>query len=99
MPVIPWWALLVAFASGALLSMCGVALGGWFVYRTKREPYESLFSTRPQGEAFNLEDDLIPNIIPSEKPVGPSGLTIPTVTEELNKRVQSQLHEVKKGGM
>lgn len=94
---IPWWSLLIVYALGALTALGGVALGGWFVFRTKREPYESLFTKQPEGDAFNLEDeqsiaDTFMGPAPGLEPeTGKSGLHIPSITEELNKQAMSQM--------
>ena len=34
--------LMLCFSLGVIAALMGVYLGGWFVYRTKREPYEAL---------------------------------------------------------
>lgn len=47
--------MITAYILGCVSSLAGVALGGWFVYRTKREPYESMFS-KPEGDAYNIDD-------------------------------------------
>lgn len=50
-----FWILTIAFALG------GVILGGWLVYRTKREPYEPMLRGSSKGEAFTIPlDDEIP---------------------------------------
>lgn len=46
------------FCLGAIFALSGVALGGWLVYRTKRDSYDPLFSRSKTGEAFNINDDL-----------------------------------------
>jgi len=54
---------LYTFLAGWLSTLSGVALGGWLVYRTKRDPYDSLFSANDNnGEVFNLDDDLAQDI-------------------------------------
>lgn len=52
------WVLIIFFLAGWLSALSGVALGGWLVYRTKRDSYEPFFTAgRNAGEAFNIEDD------------------------------------------
>jgi len=41
-----------------LSTISGVALGGFLVFKTKRDPYEPLFSANSKGESFNIDDDL-----------------------------------------
>ncbi len=41
-----------------IATLSGVALGGWLVYRTKRDPYDPLFPSNQKGESFNLDDGL-----------------------------------------
>ncbi len=45
------------FCLGALFAMGGVVLGGWLVYRTKRDHYEPMFSKAGKGDSFNIDDD------------------------------------------
>jgi hypothetical protein len=55
---------------GACLTLAGVALGGLFVFRTKREPHESLFHTGlEKGEAF-VQDDLDDGLASLERVAG-----------------------------
>ncbi len=49
---------ILTFLAGWLSTLSGVALGGWLVYRTKRDPYDPLFSSSGKGAAFNIDDDL-----------------------------------------
>jgi hypothetical protein len=46
------------FIAGWLSTLSGVALGGFLVYRTKRDPYDPMFSGGDKGGAFNIDDDL-----------------------------------------
>lgn len=46
------------FCLGAIFALGGVALGGWLVYRTKRDPYDPLFSGNGKGMAFNVDDGM-----------------------------------------
>jgi purine-cytosine permease-like protein len=48
---------LLTFLAGWISTLSGVALGGWLVYRTKRDPYDSMFSRERQGASFNIDDD------------------------------------------
>ena len=41
-----------------MATLSGVAVGGWLVYRTKRDPYDPLFMPTQKGESFNLDNDL-----------------------------------------
>ena len=49
---------IIAFLLAWISTISGVALGGWLVYRTKRDSYDPLFSRGKAGEVFNIEDDL-----------------------------------------
>ena len=53
------WHLILFILLGWLATLSGVALGGFLVFRTKRDRYDALFSSGapPKGEAFSLEDD------------------------------------------
>lgn len=49
----------IAFALSWICTVSGVALGGFLVFRTKRESYEGLVQVKqPSGDAFNLDDGL-----------------------------------------
>ena len=50
--------LILAFILSWVSTISGVALGGFLVFRTKRDSYDGLFSSAPQGSSFNLEDDI-----------------------------------------
>ncbi len=61
-PVIGVWHLLIAFGMGGLLTIMSVALGGFLVFRTRRDSHEPLFSMNsPKAESFVLDpmDDTI----------------------------------------
>jgi hypothetical protein len=74
-----------AFAMGALSILLGVCLGGVLVFRTKREPHESLFSMRrPQGEAYVLDPFDESGIA---KPLKPKGA--PAAGEEVDKGAET----------
>lgn len=45
------------FLAGWLSTLSGVALGGWLVFRTKRESYDPLIGPTPKGEVFNMGED------------------------------------------
>jgi len=46
------------FLAGWLSTLSGVALGGWLVFRTKRDTFEPLFRTgADKGDSFNIDDD------------------------------------------
>ncbi|WP_289020395.1 hypothetical protein [Desulfobacter postgatei] len=49
--------VIVVFLAGWITTISGVAMGGWLVYRTKREPYEGLFTGDKPGDAFNIPDE------------------------------------------
>ncbi|MEA1928612.1 MAG: hypothetical protein U9N73_10430 [Candidatus Auribacterota bacterium] len=48
----------LSFALAWLSTLSGVALGGFLVYRTKRENYDQLFPQQPKSEGFNLNSGL-----------------------------------------
>ena len=56
------WAFVLAWVS----TLSGVALGGFLVFRTKREGYDPLFrATAPEGEAFHIPDAMAMDDPPS----------------------------------
>ena len=51
--------LILAFILAWACTLSGVALGGFLVFRTKREGYDPLFQVKqPEGQVFNIEDGL-----------------------------------------
>ena len=83
--------IFIAVALSWLISLSGVALGGWLVFRTKRESYEgSFFGSQPKGEVFTISDGL-----DEIEPVK-SGARIPTIdksTEQASERFLQQFED------
>lgn len=75
------------FCLGAVFTLGGVALGGWLVYRTKRDPYEPMFGGTGKGDSFNLDDGLDVG----DDPATSAGL--PGVTEKANSNFIKQFAE------
>jgi hypothetical protein len=49
--------IFIAFVLSWISTVSGVALGGYLVFKTKRENYEGLFNSKePQGQAFNIDE-------------------------------------------
>ena len=48
--------IIAVFITGSVIAMASFSLGAYFVFRTKREPYESLWPKQPQSEAVNLDE-------------------------------------------
>ena len=40
----------------AVLILLSVTLGGWLVFKTKREPHETLVGGAPKGDIFSIDD-------------------------------------------
>ena len=70
--------IILVFITGWIATVSGVILGGFLVFRTKREQYDPLFSSGkpPKGEAFVLGDDGT-EVQPTE---------IPDMINNMNKR-------------
>jgi hypothetical protein len=80
--------MVIAFILAWISSISGVALGGYLVFKTKREHYESLWSPGGQmGESFNIDDDL------SDVPQHASAATIPEPVERANDLFMDQFAE------
>lgn len=89
-PAISVWHLLIAFSMGGILTLMSVALGGFLVFRTRRDSHEPLFGiSSPKAEAFVLDpmdetetkednEDIVPGL--------------------LKKRTDAFLEQLKKGG-
>ena len=79
--------LLTAFFLAWVSTLSGVALGGFLVFRTKRDTHEALFQTKPpQGEAFNIDDGF------GDEPVK-STAEIPKTVQEHHDRFVEQFAE------
>lgn len=83
------WAVLMVFLIGWISTLSGVAMGGFLVYRTKRENYEGLFQARePAGDAFTLND----NFSEAPEPIK-SSATIPPPVASANDAFVQQFAE------
>lgn len=49
--------VIIAFVMAWICTLSGVALGGFLVFKTKREHYEGLFTGEQKGDSFNVLDD------------------------------------------
>jgi len=83
---LPAYYILIFFIFGSLCPLLGVALGAWFVFRTKREPYEAFLPGKEKaGQAFNLAEEW-------EKEMPEATETeIPDVTKRAAERFRGQL--------
>jgi hypothetical protein len=93
--------IFIAIALSWLITLSGVALGGWLVFRTKRESYEgSLFGSQPQGEAFNVTDGLDAiDSIKSGASLTPKSVDIDKATMEASERFLKQFEAQLTKGM
>lgn len=68
------WHIILFIIIGWAATLSGVALGGFLVFRTKRDQFDRLFSNggTPKGDAFVLDDggtdptDIMPAEIPEK---------------------------------
>ena len=79
--------IFLGFLAGWVSTLTGVALGGWFVYRTKRESYDPLIGPQPKGEVFNLDPDEF------KFPEFKSSAGLPKATAENHDRFADQFAE------
>lgn len=94
---LPAYYILIFFAVGTLFPLFGVALGGYLVFRTKKEAHESLFPGREKpGEAFNIEEEWekempeavkteIPEVVAKAAARFRKQVPVPKVAEDLGK--------------
>jgi len=81
------WHVLLSFLMGFGACFAGVSLGGYLVFRTKREPWEPMLSMKqPKGEAFNVGDDT------GEPDAEPAGL--PPIIQKMNEKWLRQQAEI-----
>jgi hypothetical protein len=87
---------------GASMTLAGVALGAWFVFRTKREPHESLFRAGAEkGEAYVL-DDFDQGFLDQDKPnrrnekKAAADDVVPDIISKQTNRFLQQYNESKK---
>ena len=92
---VPLHYLLICTVLGWFATLTGVALGGFLVYRTKRDG-ETLFSgtKKEKGEAFNLQDDFM--VHDDEKKHEP--VEIPDVIQKNSNRFIDQMFDRIAGG-
>lgn len=68
----PDYYVFILFAMGAAFTLGAVIVGGYLVWKTKREPGDSLFRMREEpGEVLNAEDTLteeFPEVEPIKTP-------------------------------
>jgi len=76
---------ILTFIAGWLSTLSGVALGGFLVYRTKRDPYDQLFSRDSKGSSFNIDDDF--------EQVEPQNPDLPKATAAANSNFINQFAE------
>lgn len=90
-------AIFLAFFMGSMMLLVGVIVGGLFVFRTKREPHESLFSMkRPQGEAFVIDPFDESGLAKPLKPTGaPAGEEVDKGAEVLDRLNAKFLEQMK----
>ncbi len=80
------YAIFWTFVAGWIATISGVILGGFLVYRTKRESHEPLVGLNPlTGDSFNLEDEFTQDDL-KVPPVNP-------LTKEAHDRFVSQFSE------
>ena len=48
--------IIAVFITGSVIAMASFSLGAYFVFRTKREPYESFWPKQPKSDAVNLDE-------------------------------------------
>ena len=81
--------MIAAFILSWLCTLSGVALGGFLVFRTKRD-HEPLFrSQQPEGEAFNMLDGQEEQ----EEPTAGSSARIPDPVQNANDLFVQQFAE------
>jgi hypothetical protein len=79
--------MLIAFMLAWVCTITGVALGGFLVYRTKREHYEPFMTVgQPKGDSFNIDDGF------SDEPIR-STAEIPRAVSEANDLFTQQFAE------
>jgi hypothetical protein len=80
--------ILLGVLIGWLCTLSSGALVGWMIFKTKREPYESLFRLKePEGAAFNVEE-------PWDKDFPkPEGIETPPATAAAGLKFRQQMAE------
>lgn len=89
--------VLGACLMSSVYTLVGVALGGWLVFRTKKEAHERLFSAKPpQGEAFVLDPFDESGLAQPLKPKGvPAGEEVDRGAETLDRMTSKFLDQMK----
>ena len=63
------WFAFWCLVFGWFATVSGVILGGFLVFRTKRDSHEPFFPSKVSGEAFVMDEDFGGNEEPSTSPV------------------------------
>lgn len=81
-----FWHVLALMGLVWLSAISGVIIGATFVFKTKREPHETLWSLqKPKGQAFNLKDDTdLAGVFPNQ---GDDNMEVPGAKENAEKRL------------
>jgi len=86
------WFSVILFLAGWLTTLSGVAMGGWLVYRTRRDSYEPLWGGPGKGDSFNVDDGF-------DQDSDVVGTTLPKSTAAANEAFVNQFADIiaKKG--
>lgn len=79
--------LMVAFWSGAAVALMATGLGGYMVFRTKREPYETMFRSPGESETY-VSDPVLDEYGVIPEPEEPE---LPEATLKANERLMQEL--------
>ncbi|MFH1562026.1 MAG: hypothetical protein ABIF11_01210 [Nitrospirota bacterium] len=61
------WTILIIFALSSFITMLGVLIGGWLVFKSKSSvPNETFLGKAPKGEVFSITDGLDEAPFPEE---------------------------------
>jgi hypothetical protein len=80
-----FWFMLLSGLFSWVATISGVLLGGFLVYRTKRDPYDQLFSRDSKGSSFNIDDDF--------EQIKPENQELPKATAAANSNFINQFAE------
>ena len=78
--------VILVFLTGWFCSMAAFCAGAHFVFRTKREPYESFWPKQPKSEAINLDEIGEPTPFTGMGMEGMESSNVPPVVNTLEKQ-------------
>ncbi len=84
--------ILTMFMCQGLLVILAVVVGGYLVFRTKRDSFDPFLTIKePKGSAFNVKDE-------GSAIIDPPPVEVPDIVKRMSERIDAQMSERIKNG-